>query len=116
MQPEFREYERFSTTTLNAYLQSVMHDYIARLEDGLAELAPNAALGINQSSGGLMSLGTARGFPVRTALSGPAAGVIGALQVAKSAGAEVPFLRPAELALPTANIVDVFAHAIQWFI
>ena len=86
VQPEFREYERFSTTTLNAYLQSVMHDYIARLEDGLAELAPNAALGINQSSGGLMSLGTARGFPVRTALSGPAAGVIGALRVAKTAG------------------------------
>jgi N-methylhydantoinase A len=86
VQPEFREYERFSTTVLNAYLQSVMHDYIHRLEDGLAESVPGAALGINQSSGGLMSLGTARDFPVRTALSGPAAGAIGALHVAKSAG------------------------------
>jgi N-methylhydantoinase A len=86
VQPEFREYERFSTTVLNAYLQSVMHDYIHRLEDGLAKSVPGAALGINQSSGGLMSLGTARDFPVRTALSGPAAGAIGALHVAKSAG------------------------------
>ena len=86
VQPEFREYERFSTTVLNAYLQSVMHDYIHRLEDGLAESVPGATLGINQSSGGLMSLSTARGFPVRTALSGPAAGAIGALAVAKSAG------------------------------
>ena len=88
VQPEFREYERFSTTVLNAYLQSVMHDYIHRLEDGLAESVPGATLGINQSSGGLMSLGTARDFPVRTALSGPAAGVIGALHMAKSAGRE----------------------------
>ncbi|MEE8445603.1 MAG: hydantoinase/oxoprolinase family protein, partial [Alphaproteobacteria bacterium] len=86
VQPEFREYERFSTTVLNACLQSVMHDYIARLEDGLESSVPGAALGINQSSGGLMSLSTARGFPVRTALSGPAAGVIGALHVARSAG------------------------------
>jgi len=86
VQPEFREYERFSTTVLNAYLQSVMHDYIQRLEDGLAESVPGATLGINQSSGGLMSLITARDFPVRTALSGPAAGAIGALHVAKSAG------------------------------
>lgn len=88
VQPEFREYERFSTTVLNAYLQSVMHDYIRRLEEGLAESVPGATLGINQSSGGLMSLSTARVFPVRTALSGPAAGVIGALAVAKSAGRE----------------------------
>ena len=88
VQPEFREYERFSTTVLNAYLQSVMHDYIRRLEDGLADSVPGATLGINQSSGGLMSLSTARTFPVRTALSGPAAGVVGALAVAKSAGRE----------------------------
>jgi N-methylhydantoinase A len=88
VQPEFREYERFSTTVLNACLQSVMHDYIARLEDRLASSVPGAALGINQSSGGLMSLSTARDFPVRTALSGPAAGVIGALHVAGLAGRE----------------------------
>ena len=86
VRPEFREFERFSTTVVNAYLQSVMDRYLGRLEDGLAELAPGAALSINQSSGGLMSLSRARSFPVRTALSGPAAGVVGAVHAASLAG------------------------------
>jgi N-methylhydantoinase A len=86
VQPEFREYERFSTTTLNAYLQPVMDEYLARLEAGLAARVPRARLGINQSSGGLMSPPRARAFPVRTALSGPAAGVVGALEAATGAG------------------------------
>ncbi len=85
VQPEFREYERFTTTVINAYLQPVLSRYVARLEDGLASLAPGAALGINQSSGGLMSPARSRSFPVRTALSGPAAGVVGALHVARRA-------------------------------
>ena len=83
VQPEFREYERLSTTVLNAYLQPIMWDYSEKLEQGVAERAPNANLGFNQSSGGLMSPGRAREFPVRTALSGPAAGVVGAAYVAK---------------------------------
>ena len=86
VQPEFREYERFSTTVLNAYLQPVMTDYVGRLEAELATVAPNASVGINQSSGGLMSPDRARAFPVRTALSGPAAGVVGALHAARAAG------------------------------
>ena len=86
VRPEFREFERFSTTVVNAYLQSVMDRYLGRLEDGLAQLAPGAALSINQSSGGLMSLSRARSFPVRTALSGPAAGVVGAVHAASLAG------------------------------
>ncbi|MEM7250239.1 MAG: hydantoinase/oxoprolinase family protein [Pseudomonadota bacterium] len=86
VQAEFREYERFSTTVLNAYLQAVMDDYIGSLEAGIIERAPNARLGINQSSGGLMSAGRTRAFPVRTALSGPAAGVVGALTRAKEIG------------------------------
>ena len=85
VQPEFREYERFSTTVLNAYLQPVMTDYLQRLEQGLARVAPQAALGINQSSGGLMSPRRAQGVPVRTALSGPAGGAVGAVHVAKLA-------------------------------
>ena len=83
VQPEFREYERFSTTVLNAYLQPVMSAYLKRLEAGLARRAPHAVLGINQSSGGLMSPRRAQELPVRTALSGPAAGVVGALHVAR---------------------------------
>ena len=83
VQPEFREFERLNTTVINAYLQPVMEEYIDRLADGVGEMAPNAKLGVNQSSGGLMDPGTARAFPVRTALSGPAAGVVGAVQVAR---------------------------------
>ena len=87
VQPEFREYERFSTTVLNAYLQPVLGRYLSTLEEALADVAPGASLGINQSSGGLMSPARARALPVRTALSGPAAGAMGAAHVAKRAGA-----------------------------
>ena len=86
VQPEFREFERFSTTVLNAYLQPVLGRYVSTLEDGLARVAPGASIGINQSSGGLMSPGRARALPVRTALSGPAAGAIGAAHSAKLSG------------------------------
>ena len=87
VQPEFREYERFSTTVLNACLQPVLGRYLSTLEEALADVAPGASLGINQSSGGLMSPARARALPVRTALSGPAAGAVGAAHVAKRAGA-----------------------------
>lgn len=86
VQPEFREYERLSTTVLNAYLQPVMGEYLQTLEDGVASSAAGATLGINQSSGGLMSPRRAREFPVRTALSGPAAGAIGAAHAARQTG------------------------------
>jgi N-methylhydantoinase A len=86
VQPEFREYERLSTTVLNAYLQPVVTRYLDGLERELATVAPGAALGINSSRGGLMSAERARRFPIRTALSGPAAGVMGAIHVAKLAG------------------------------
>ena len=85
--PEFREYERLSTTVLNAYLHSVMDHYLASLETGMGDLAPRALLGINQSSGGLMSLARARRFPIRTALSGPAAGAVGAIYMARLSNA-----------------------------
>jgi N-methylhydantoinase A len=84
VQPEFREYERFTTTIVNAYLQPVLSSYMSSLETDLASMLPRASVGINQSSGGLMTIGRAKSFPVRTALSGPAAGVVGALQVASA--------------------------------
>ena len=83
VQPEFREYERFTTTVVNAYLQPVLDRYIATLETNVATVLPNATIGINQSSGGLMTLTRTRAMPVRTALSGPAAGVVGALKIAR---------------------------------
>ncbi|MFZ9484374.1 MAG: hydantoinase/oxoprolinase family protein [Alphaproteobacteria bacterium] len=86
VQPEFREYERLSTTVLNAYLQPVLDRYLGDLAQGVAATAPQAALGINQSSGGLMSVERARRFPIRTALSGPAAGAVGAIHMARLSG------------------------------
>ncbi len=86
VQPEFREFERSSTTVLNAYLQPVVARYVDRLAAGLGNLVPGAELGINQSSGGLMSPGRAQEFPIRTALSGPAAGVVGAAHAARRSG------------------------------
>ena len=86
VQPEFREYERLSTTVLNAYLQPIVTRYMDTLKAGLASRIPRAVIGINQSSGGLMSVGRAGEFPIRTALSGPAAGVVGAVHIAKLAG------------------------------
>ncbi|ODT84090.1 MAG: hypothetical protein ABS76_00865 [Pelagibacterium sp. SCN 64-44] len=78
VQPEFREYERFSTTLINAFLQPEVGRYMERLKRAVAGIAPNARFGIFQSSGGIMSIDKALEFPVRTALSGPAAGVVGA--------------------------------------
>lgn len=86
VQPEFREYERFSTTVLNAYLQPLVSRYMAFLQRELALQAPDAKLGINQSSGGLMSADRACVYPIRTALSGPAAGVVGAGHIGRTAG------------------------------
>jgi N-methylhydantoinase A len=85
VQPEFREYERTSTTLLNAYLQPIFSRYMTTLKDALATMSPDAHVGINQSNGGLMSVDKARDFPIRTALSGPAAGTIGAIHTARQA-------------------------------
>jgi N-methylhydantoinase A len=83
VQPEFREYERFSTAVLNAYLQPTVARYVVHLGEELKSDAPYAVVGINQSSGGLMSIERTRNYPIRTALSGPAAGVVGAIHAAR---------------------------------
>jgi N-methylhydantoinase A len=79
VQPEFREYERLSTTVLNAFLQPVAGRYMTHLGRAIDRHAAGARIGICQSSGGLMSIGRAGEMPIRTALSGPAAGVVGAI-------------------------------------
>ena len=84
--PEIREFERTSTATLNAYLQPVVGDYVGRLEQALAEGGFGGQLLIVQSNGGVMSTDSSRRFPIRTALSGPAAGVIACAHIARSAG------------------------------
>ena len=143
VQPEFREYERLSTTVLNAYLQPVIDRYLGDFAKGVAEAAPKAALGINQSSGGLMSVDRARHMPIRTALSGPAAGAVGAIHMARLSGvpdvitldmggtsADVALVRgytagttfnkwiegyPARLASLDINAVGAGGGSIAWF-
>ena len=82
--PEFREYERFSTTVLNAALLTVMSAYLDRLTTGVAKTGVVAEPTISQSGGGLMSAAYSRQNPIRSALSGPAAGVLGAAYRAKA--------------------------------
>jgi N-methylhydantoinase A len=84
--PEIREFERSSTTALNSYLQPGVSSYLERLEQALDTLPFEGQFYIVQSNGGVMSTATARRFPVRTALSGPAAGVIAAAAIARQAG------------------------------
>ncbi len=86
--PEIREFERCSTAALNAYLQPAVASYLDRLQIALAERGASGDVLIVQSNGGVMSVDTAKRFPVRTALSGPAAGVIAARAIAGAAGFE----------------------------
>jgi N-methylhydantoinase A len=83
---EIREFERSSTAALNAYLQPVVASYISKLEAELSTQNFPGQLHIVQSNGGIMSTAIARRFPVRTALSGPAAGVVAGAALAKAAG------------------------------
>jgi N-methylhydantoinase A len=85
--PEYREYERTSTVVINAYLQPLMGRYLRRLS-GAAGGERNLNLRVMQSSGGSISADVAAIEPVRTILSGPSGGVVGALRAAQAAGIE----------------------------
>ncbi len=80
--PEFREYERFSTTLINAYLVPVVHRYLHRL----AKRLPRSSIFVIQSNGGMLPLRVAGSQAVRTILSGPAAGVMGAWTLSQKLG------------------------------
>lgn len=84
--PEIREFERCSTATLNASLQPVVGGYLTRLARDLQAQGFGGELLVVQSNGGIMSRETASDVPVRTALSGPAAGVIACAAIARAAG------------------------------
>src|SRR6266478_8199239 len=100
--PEYREYERTSTVTVNAYLQPLMGRYLNRLTNSAVaepgghsgkssrkkDQSSKVSLRVMQSSGGSISAGVAASEPVRTILSGPAGGVVGALQASRKAGFE----------------------------
>jgi N-methylhydantoinase A len=80
--PEYREYERTSTTVINAYLAPLMSRYLNRLQQRVA----GSPLSVMQSNGGAVQAETAADEPVRTILSGPAGGVVGAFHVAQAGG------------------------------
>ncbi|MEL7434349.1 MAG: hydantoinase/oxoprolinase family protein [Chloroflexota bacterium] len=81
--PEFREYERASTTALEAYVRPVMARYVDELVDKLPD---HLNLRIMKSDGGVMTASSIKDHAIYTALSGPAAGVMGAFHLAKLAG------------------------------
>lgn len=84
--PVFREYERCVTTLLNAYVMPAVSTYVERLEQRTAACGIAAPLLLMKSSGGVTSTLNARRRPVETALSGPAAGAVGAAFIGASAG------------------------------
>ncbi|MGZ4827162.1 MAG: hydantoinase/oxoprolinase family protein [Terriglobales bacterium] len=84
--PEFREYERASTVAVNAYLAPGMGRYIRGLQQALEGEFAGGRLQVMQSSGGIVSAQVAAKEPVRTVLSGPAGGIVGAHAVARLAG------------------------------
>ncbi len=86
--PEFREYERASTTFLNAYLMPVLTRYLNALRSQLHESdgEPSPTLLLSHSNGGLMGIAQACRLPISTVLSGPAAGVMGAWAIGRQSG------------------------------
>jgi N-methylhydantoinase A len=87
--PEFREYERASTVLVNAYLQPVMQTYLQKLQERTGNRGGRggaARIFVMQSSGGITALSTAAEQPVRTVLSGPAGGIVGAAALAQRSG------------------------------
>lgn len=86
--PEMREWERFSTTAANAYVQPLITGYLRRLETGLVAMGLTAPVFLMLSGGGLTTIETACRFPIRLVESGPAGGAIFAADIARQCGLE----------------------------
>lgn len=84
--PEFREYARLSTTALNAYLGPVMQRYMENFQQSVRKAGIPVDPYITQSNGGIISIQESVSNPVRTAVSGPAAGVVAASHLAELTG------------------------------
>jgi len=84
--PEYREYERTVTTLVDAFVKPHVTGYLERAERRLQDLAPEAPLLIMKSNGGVMPASAVARRPISTALSGPAAGALGASWLAREAG------------------------------
>jgi N-methylhydantoinase A len=84
--PEIREFERTVATTLNAYVEPVLSRYLTHLADSVAEQAPHARVRVMQGNGGTVPVRELSGFPIRSVISGPAAGLTGASRVLAELG------------------------------
>ena len=84
--PEFREFERMSTTVVNAFIGPKMGHYLERFRARVREVGIPVAPYTIHSNGGLMSIDSVKDSPVRTCVSGPAAGVVGAAEIGRVAG------------------------------
>ncbi|HYK35107.1 hydantoinase/oxoprolinase family protein [Alloacidobacterium sp.] len=111
--PEFREYERASTIVVNAYLAPKVGSYIRGLNKGLSATYPSASLHVMQSSGGILSAEVASEEPVRTVLSGPAGGVIGAARVAALAGLQKVIAFDMGGTSTDVSLIDLTAGEVQ---
>ena len=80
---EFREYSRMSTTILNAYLGPVMKEYVHNFENSVKEAGITVSPYVTQSNGSIISIKETVDCPIKTAVSGPSAGVIGAIYIGK---------------------------------
>ena len=86
--PEMREYERTSTTVINAYVRPIVEEYLTRLSNEIGEMGIKVPLTIMQSNGGLAPIGVVTRKPMYCIESGPAAGVVGAYHLAQRLGIE----------------------------
>ncbi len=86
--PQFREYERFSTTALNAYVAPSVREYVGRFADRLVESGVQDELRLMNSAGGVVSADGARDLPVSLLMSGPVAGVLGGIWAGRLAGVD----------------------------
>jgi len=84
--PEMREWERFSTTAANAYVQPLVERYLRRMQEGLRGLGASAPIFLMLSGGGLTTIETACRFPIRLVESGPAGGALFSADIARRCG------------------------------
>ena len=86
--PEFREYSRMSTTVLNAYLGPVMKDYVNNFQNSVKNIGIQVEPYVTQSNGSIISIKETIECPIKTAVSGPSAGVIAAANIGRQCGAD----------------------------
>lgn len=86
--PEFREYPRMSTTVLNAYLGPVMEKYVHNFETSVKNIGIKVEPYVTQSNGSIISIKETTESPIKTAVSGPSAGVIAAANIGRQCGCD----------------------------